>query len=138
MWKRQPYRAELKEAGSLRVDYAARNVDVRDGVSIKKHIAVSKIVKERKHRHECSDASHTASSAVARRDDNGTRGTFVFSFSHALALDENLPLGLARSIQMREFAENLKTRIDFSPRQILQTLGAKTLHGKRSHHASIE
>jgi len=40
--------------------------------------------------------------------------------------------------QMRQFAEYLKARVDFFTREILQTLGAKAFHGKRSHHSAVK
>src|SRR5262245_48597229 len=41
-------------------------------------------------------------------------------------------------MDMRQFAEDLITMINLLPRQLLQSLGAKTLDGERAHYASVE
>jgi len=40
--------------------------------------------------------------------------------------------------QVRQFAEYLKARINFSARKILQPLRTEAFHGKRSHHATVK
>src|SRR6185369_2070800 len=44
----------------------------------------------------------------------------------------------ARSFQVGQLAEDLKAGVDFFAGQRLQALGAKTLHRKRPHHATVK
>src|ERR1039458_2276421 len=40
--------------------------------------------------------------------------------------------------QVRQFAEDLKTGVNFFAREILQSLCPEAFHGERSHHASVK
>src|SRR5215472_18446737 len=42
------------------------------------------------------------------------------------------------SVDVRQLAEDLVTFLDLLARQLLQPFGAKSLDGKRAHHAAIE
>ncbi len=46
MRKREPDGAELQEAGSAGIEDAAGDVDVGDGVSVEKQVAVLQVVEE--------------------------------------------------------------------------------------------
>src|SRR5208282_2816411 len=41
-------------------------------------------------------------------------------------------------LQVRQFAEDLETRVDFPARKILQSLRSEALYGKRAHHAAVK
>src|ERR1700678_240237 len=41
-------------------------------------------------------------------------------------------------IEMCQLAEDMKARVDFLARKVLQPFGSKTFHGKRSHHTTVE
>ena len=42
----QPYGAQLQQAGSLRIEHAPRNIDMRDSITVEQDIAVLKVVKK--------------------------------------------------------------------------------------------
>src|ERR1700752_4702665 len=45
---------------------------------------------------------------------------------------------VATLLQVRQFAEDLKARVDFLACEGAQTLGAEAFADKRSHHAAVE
>jgi hypothetical protein len=44
----QPDRPQLQQTGSLRIEHAPRNIDVRDGVAIEQKVAALKVIKKRR------------------------------------------------------------------------------------------
>src|ERR1700676_678664 len=55
MRQRQPHGAELQQAGSAGVEYAASDINVGDGINVKKQAAVLEIVGERNERDTSSE-----------------------------------------------------------------------------------
>jgi hypothetical protein len=60
----QPNCAQLQQAGSLGIDDAARNINMGDGVSIEKKVAVLKVVEKRKQRYKRSYTGHARDGKV--------------------------------------------------------------------------
>jgi hypothetical protein len=61
----QPHCSQLQQAGSLRIEHAPRNINVRDCVAVQQKIASLEVVKKRKQRHQDSHPGHTGRAAVA-------------------------------------------------------------------------
>ena len=114
MGKRQPDCAQLQKPGGARIENAARDVDVRDGVAVKQNLPLAKIVKKRSHGNAGGDCHASRRFAVP------AAGSAALSF------------------QVGKFAEELEARFDFLAGERLQTFCTETLHRERSHDAAIE
>jgi hypothetical protein len=128
MRQRQPDCAKLQQAGRARVENSAGDVNVRNGVAVEEQAVVLEIIGERYKRDACGQLG-------------GERG-FTIPITSGLRFRRLgfHPLDLVRrgSFQMGQFTKDLEAGIDFFAGEGLQALGAKTLDGKRAHHAAIE
>src|SRR6202140_5787091 len=61
----QPHCSQLQQTGSLRIEHAPRNINVRDRVAIQQKIASLEVVKKGKQRYQDSHPGHTGRAAVA-------------------------------------------------------------------------
>ncbi len=66
MRQRQPDRSQLQQAGSLGIEHAPRDIDVRDRVAIKQKIALLKVVEEGKQADKNRDSGYAGRTAVGR------------------------------------------------------------------------
>ncbi len=106
MGQRKPDRAELRQAGPMRIEDAPRNVEVRDGIAVIEHRAVAPAPEARKRRCSTVDAATS---------------------SHSLRL---MGRRIGSSVKVGQLAEQIEAVIDFLARQLLQAFGSKALNGE--------
>jgi hypothetical protein len=64
MRQRKPNRSQLEKTGSLRIKDAARDIDMRDRVSIEKQAVVLEKIEKRKQRREKGESTNLSGTRI--------------------------------------------------------------------------
>ena len=110
--QRQPHRAQLREARLVRIEDAARDVQMGDRIAIVEHRAVSPAPHDCRYRGCRAEGQHRQRFPARNRT------------------------GL--SVKVRQLAEKDEAVVDLLAGELLQPLGAKALARKRAHHAAVK
>ena len=100
---------------------------------MRQNVTALEVIKKRAQRREHGQSGNPGEVAVA----SVVGGDY--SSCHGLKHESGVSL-FWRSLrpEVRQLAEDLKARVNFLARKILQALRAKALHRKRAHHSAIE
>ena len=135
MRQREPHCSELQQAGSFRIEDAARDVDVGDRVAVEEDFSAPR---NRTGRTVTGDASRQPSEQSDFGIPLGMAEAIRLWIGLSMRLRTEASAALGGLLEVGQFAEELETGIDLFAGQRLEALGAETLDGERSHDPSIE